>query len=64
VRKAPSAGRLADLRGTNEDLLVRRIALLRRRRRAAFPARAMSALVIVLSAWAVLAVTADTVLGH
>jgi len=64
VSRRPSAGSLLEPGGSFDDLVVRRTTLRRRRRRALFPGRAVSALVIVLSAWAVLAATADTVLGH
>lgn len=64
VSSRQSVDRLGEPSGINEGLLVRRMALRRRRRRAAFTGRVMSAVVIVLSAWAVLAATADAVLGR
>jgi hypothetical protein len=42
----------------------RRTALRRRQRRAARTGQATSAVIMLISAWAVLAVTTDIVLGH
>ena len=64
MRRRWSVGRPVEPSGSNDDLVGRRTALLRRRRRAAFPGNVMSALVIIVSVWAVVAVTADTILGH
>ncbi len=64
MRRNDSPDQRGEARLHAATLVERRIRLRRRRRRAARSGQVTAALIMLVSAWAVLAATASIVLGH